>query len=158
MQQDQSYGRQAFVHNSNSTNRHRALYIYNAPSVLWALLSAQQDQRYGRQTIGHYSNSTNRHTALYIYNVPSVVWALLSLQQGQRYCRQTIGHYSSNRHTALYIYRAAQTVSAVQLLSAVHTEVIESVYTLCVKQSTFTVLNRSTVTSSCSTEANITLH
>ena len=47
-------------HYSNSTNRHRAQYIYSVPSVLWALLSVQQGQKYGRQTIGHYSNSSKR--------------------------------------------------------------------------------------------------
>jgi hypothetical protein len=83
-------------------------------------------------------------------------WGLLWVQQGQRYGRMTIGHYSNNRnrHTALYIYIAAQTVSAVQLLCAVHREVGKGVYTLCTTIYTNPILNRSTLTSSCYTEAN----
>ena len=48
VQQGQRYCRQTIGHYSNSSNRHTALYIYNARSVLWPLLSVQQGQRYCR--------------------------------------------------------------------------------------------------------------
>ena len=71
------------------------------------------------------------------------------------YGRQTIGHYSnsSNRHTAQYIYSAAQTVCFCCTVTVSFTQT-HGLYTLCVQQSTVTVLNSSTLTSSCCTEAN----
>ena len=71
------------------------------------------------------------------------------------YGRQTIGHYSnsSNRHTAEYIYSAAQTVCFCCTVTVSCTQT-HGLCTLCVQQSTVTVLNSNTFTSSRCTEAN----
>jgi hypothetical protein len=61
------YGRQNVGHNSNSSNRHTALYINWCTVGTVGLTVSVTGDRYGRQNVGHYSSSSDRHTALYIY-------------------------------------------------------------------------------------------